>query len=118
MIGQTLGQYRIVDRLGEGGMGTVYRAVDEMLDREVALKMLRPELADRPDVIERFRAEAVTLAGLDHPNIARLFGMARHDGQLFMVMEFVQGDTMLGRIARDGRLPWREAIAGVVQSRG
>src|SRR5438477_6120012 len=101
MIGQTLGQYRIVDRLGEGGMGTVYRAVDEMLDREVALKMLRPELATRPDVLERFRAEAVTLAGLDHPHIARLYGMTRQDGHLFMVMEFVQGETLLARIERN-----------------
>lgn len=79
MMGQTLGQYRILERLGEGGMGEVYRALDELLDREVALKMLRPELAHRADVLDRFRAEAVMLARLDHPNIARLYGLTKQD---------------------------------------
>src|SRR4051794_40088518 len=111
MIGQQIGNYRITALLGEGGMGAVYRGVDEPLDREVALKMLRPELAHRSDVLDRFRAEAVTLAKLDHPNVARVFGMARHESQLCLVMEFVRGETLLARIERGGRLPWREAAA-------
>lgn len=111
MIGQLLGQYRITARLGEGGMGEVYLANDEMLDREVALKMLRPELAHRKEIAERFRAEAVTLARLDHPNIARLHGMSKEAGHLFMVMEFVPGETLFERVARQGGLPWRDAVA-------
>lgn len=106
MMGQTLGQYRILERLGEGGMGEVYRALDELLDREVALKMLRPELAHRADVLDRFRAEAVMLARLDHPNIARLYGLTKQDPHFFMVMEFVPGQTLLARIRS-----WAEAPA-------
>lgn len=111
MIGQQLGQYRILARLGEGGMGAVYRAVDQMLDRDVALKMLRPELAHLADVIERFRAEAMTLARLDHPSIARLHGLAKEGGHLFMVMEFVPGETLRATIEREGAMPWRRAAA-------
>ncbi len=110
MIGTQLGQYRIVERLGQGGMGSVFRAVDEMLDREVAIKVLRPELAHRPEVVERFRTEAVTLARLDHPNIARLHGLARHDSHLFMVMEYVAGATLQERLERQRRLPIEEAV--------
>lgn len=116
MIGQLLGQYRIVERLGEGGMGEVYRATDEMLDRDVALKMLRPELAHRPDLVERFRAEAVTLARLDHANIARLHGMTRHEAHLFMVMEFVPGQTLYTRVEDTGGLPWRDAMTIMAQT--
>jgi serine/threonine-protein kinase len=115
MTGQTLGNYRVLERLGEGGMGEVYRAVDEMLDRSVALKMLRPELAHRGDVADRFRAEAVTLAKLDHPNIARLHGMTQVDAGLFMVMEFVPGDTLASRVDRQGRMLWEDAVDAVAQ---
>ena len=92
MIGTTVGKYRIVDKLGRGGMGTVYRAVDETLDREVAIKVLNPDLSD-PDVLKRFRAEAVTLARLNHQGIATLYELHRHDDELLMVMEFVRGET-------------------------
>ena len=93
MVGRTVGKYRIVSRLGRGGMGTVYKAVDETLDREVAIKSLNPELADN-ELLKRFRAEAVMLAKLNHPNIATLFELTQHDGQLLMVMEFVGGETL------------------------
>ncbi len=115
MIGHTLGQYRIIDRLGEGGMGEVYRAVDEMIDREVALKMLRAELAHRTDVVDRFRAEAVTLARLDHPRIARLHGLTRHEASMFMVMEFVPGKTLQELAQQSGPMPWRDAVAVVTE---
>ena len=72
MIGTTVGKYRIVDKLGRGGMGTVYKAVDQTLDREVAIKVLNPDLTDA-DVLKRFRGEAVTLARLNHPGIATIY---------------------------------------------
>ena len=92
MIGKTVGKYRVLDRLGRGGMGTVYKAVDETLDREVAIKVLNPDLGDS-DVLKRFRAEAVTLARLNHPGIATLYELHRQDDELLMVMEFVRGET-------------------------
>ncbi len=73
MIGQIIGNYKIETKLGEGGMGAVYKGVDTMLDREVAIKALRPELASQTAIVERFRSEAVTLAKLNHPNIAALY---------------------------------------------
>ncbi|MBK6306545.1 MAG: protein kinase [Gemmatimonadetes bacterium] len=82
MIGTTVGNYRIVERLGDGGMGAVFRAVDEMLDREVAIKVLKPELARNAALIERFRLEAVALARLNHPRIATLHGLERHGESL------------------------------------
>src|SRR6185295_7596034 len=90
MVGQTIGKYRIVSRLGRGGMGTVYKAVDETLEREVAIKVLNPDLGE-PEVLKRFRAEAITLARMNHPNIATLYEFAQHDHDLLMVMEFVRG---------------------------
>jgi serine/threonine-protein kinase len=113
MVGQTLGQYRIVAHLGEGAMGAVYHAVDEMLDRDVALKFLRPELVHRQDLVERFRIEAITLAKLDHPNITRLLGLTRHEPHLFMVMEYVGGESLSDVVQRGGRVRWREAVVWV-----
>ena len=92
MIGTTVGKYRIVDKLGRGGMGTVYKAVDETLDREVAIKVLNPDLSDA-DILKRFRGEAVTLARLNHPGIATIFELHHHEDDLLMVMEFVRGET-------------------------
>ena len=93
MIGRTVGKYRIVERLGRGGMGTVYKAIDETLDREVAIKVLNADLGDT-DILKRFRAEAVTLARLNHPGIATLYELYRDDDDLLMVMEFVRGETV------------------------
>jgi serine/threonine-protein kinase len=93
MIGTTVGKYRIVDRLGRGGMGTVYKAVDQTLAREVAIKVLNPELTDA-DLLKRFRAEAITLARLNHPGIATIYELhQQQDDELLMVMEFVRGET-------------------------
>ncbi|HXW06111.1 MAG TPA: serine/threonine-protein kinase [Vicinamibacterales bacterium] len=93
MVGRTVGKYRIVERLGRGGMGTVYKAIDETLDREVAIKVLNPDLADA-DLLKRFRAEAVTLARLNHAGIATIYELYRQDEDLLMVMEFVRGETL------------------------
>ena len=92
MIGTTVGKYRIVDKLGRGGMGTVYKAVDQTLDREVAIKVLNPDLTDA-DVLKRFRGEAVTLARLNHPGIATIYELHHQEDELLMVMEFVRGET-------------------------
>lgn len=114
MVGQTIGKYRVVSRLGRGGMGTVYKAVDETLDREVAIKCLNPDIAE-PDVLKRFRAEAVMLARLNHPNIATLFELTEHDGQLLMVMEFVRGETFDQMSTRVGAMPIDRAAHLCVQ---
>jgi serine/threonine-protein kinase len=92
MIGTTVGKYRIVDKLGRGGMGTVYKAVDQTLDREVAIKVLNPDLTDS-DVLKRFRAEAVTLARLNHPGIATIYELHHQGEDLLMVIEYVRGET-------------------------
>ncbi len=110
MIGSQLGNYRVIARLGEGGMGTVYRATDTMLDRDVALKVLRPELARQAPLVDRFRAEAVALARLRHEHIAALYGLDRQGDELVMVMEFVSGETLEARLARLGPMNWQEAV--------
>lgn len=110
MIGQIIGNYKIEEKLGEGGMGAVYRGVDTMLDREVAIKALKPELASQTSVVERFRTEAVTLAKLNHPNIATLYSMFRQGEELYMVLEFVRGETLDSILQKRGALAAEEAI--------
>ena len=83
MIGTIVGNYKIMQKLGEGGMGAVYKGLDLMLEREVAIKVLRPELLSRPDLVERFRAEAITLARLNHPNVATLYSFLRQGDEFF-----------------------------------
>ena len=106
MIGRTVGHYRIVDLLGRGGSGTVYKGVDETLQREVAVKVLNPDLADR-DAMRRFLGEATILAKLNHPSIATIYEMFQSETDLFMVMELVRGKTLdtivndLGALAPD-----------------
>ena len=106
MIGRTIGKYRIVGQLGRGGAGIVYKAVDETLNRDVAVKTLNPDLANT-EVMSRFRAEATILAKLNHPQIATIFELFRSENDLLMVMEFVRGETLdklserLGPIAPD-----------------
>ncbi len=109
MMGSVVGHYKITASLGEGGMGAVYQGVDLMLEREVAVKMLRPELARQPQVVERFRSEAVTLAKLNHPNIATLYEFFRQGDDFFMVMEFVHGETLERLIRRTGAMSCEQA---------
>ncbi|HEX8149090.1 MAG TPA: serine/threonine-protein kinase [Pyrinomonadaceae bacterium] len=110
MIGQVFGNYKITQKLGEGGMGEVYRGVDMMLEREVAIKFLRPELASQPQVVERFRSEAVTLAKLQHANIATLYNFMRQGDSFIMVLEFVRGVTLDHVIQQRGAIPVESAI--------
>jgi serine/threonine protein kinase len=110
MIGQVFGNYKITQKLGEGGMGEVFRGVDMMLEREVAIKFLRPELASQAQVVERFRSEAVTLAKLNHPNIATLYNFMRQGDSFVMVLEFVRGVTLDSVIQQRGAIPVEQAI--------
>ena len=111
MIGNVVGSYKIIEKIGEGGMGAVYKGIDEMLDREVAVKVLRPELASQPNVVERFRTEAKTLAKLNHTNIATVYNFIHQDDHYFMVMEFVRGETFDNMIRRNGPMPYEQAVA-------
>ncbi|HXU37538.1 MAG TPA: protein kinase [Blastocatellia bacterium] len=108
--GNVIGNYKVIDKIGEGGMGAVFKGIDLMLEREVAIKMLRPELASQPQVVERFRSEAVTLARLNHPNIATLYSFLRQGEDFFMVMEFVRGETLDSLIRRSGAMSCNHAI--------
>jgi serine/threonine protein kinase len=116
MIGKLVGGYKILEKVGEGGMGEVFRGLDEMLEREVAIKVLRPEFARRQDIVERFRTEAIALARLSHPNILMLYSFFRHEEQYFMVLEFVRGETLDKLIARRGAVSWRKAISLICQA--
>jgi serine/threonine protein kinase len=114
--GNVVGNYKVIDKIGEGGMGAVFKGIDLMLEREVAIKMLRPELASQPQVVERFRSEAVTLAKLNHPNIATLYSFLRQGEDFFMVMEFVRGETLDSLIRRSGAMPCDRAITLLCQA--
>jgi serine/threonine-protein kinase len=109
MIGRTLGTYEILETIGEGGMGTVYRARDVMIGREAAIKVLRPQLAHDDTLLDRFRAEARSLAVVSHPNVAALYGLFKEVDLYFMAMEYVRGETAEGLVRRRGRLEWLEA---------
>src|SRR6202162_1487772 len=110
MIGRVVGNYRIVRELGSGAMGAGYEGVDVMVERLVAIKMLRAEIARQPDLIERFRVEAVTLAKLNHPSIATLYSFFREGENFYMVMEFVRGRTLEDIIKQSGRLGAGSAV--------
>lgn len=110
MIGKVVGSYKIIEKIGEGGMGAVYRAVDVMLEREAAIKAIRPDLAREPQIAERFHAEARTLARLHHPAIAMIYSFFHDGDDLYLAMEYVRG-TSLSKVLRDGgRLPWETAV--------
>ena len=114
MIGQVLLQYRIVEKIGEGGQGTVYRAVDTTLDRPAVVKVLPPELTDGSSNLVRFEREAKLASSLDHPNICTIFGLHKVDGIHFIAMQFVEGRNVRDLVA--GRpLDLRQALSITIQ---
>src|SRR6476646_1538135 len=107
MIGQVmLGQYELVDVLGQGGMSVVFKGRHKMTDQEVALKILPPELAAHSQVKSRFLEEAKALAALDHPNIVHLYNFGQENGYFVLAMQFVQGRTWERMILEAKRLEW------------
>jgi len=99
------GRYEIIGLVGAGGMGTVYRARDTELDEVVALKLLRKEVLDQPGMLDRFRQEVKLARRVTHRNVARTFDIGESEGEKFLTMEFVDGESLAGRLSREGALP-------------
>ena len=111
MIGTELGNYRILEKIGEGGMGVVYKAIDVNLDRTVAIKALNTDLSGNPELEQRFRAEIKVLGNLNQTNLAALYALFIEKGRPLMVMEFVEGETFDQMVRRRGPIPSEEAIS-------
>jgi serine/threonine protein kinase len=105
MIGTALGHYRIVEKIGEGGMGEVYRTHDERLDRDVAIKVLPEAVAQDPGRIGRFEREAKAVARLDHPNILAIHDFGAEDGVTYSVTELLEGETLRERLEAGAVMP-------------
>ena len=112
---QLNGRYRLDAQIGSGGMSTVYRAFDAVLERKVAIKLLHGDFVADSDQLERFRREARSVAQLSHPYIVGVIDAGEEDGQPFIVFEYVEGETLKDRIRRYGRLPVDEAIAYAIE---
>src|SRR5215813_13445478 len=109
---QTIAHYRIVSKLGEGGMGAVYRATDTKLNRDVAIKVLPPAFAEDAARMQRFEREAQVLASLNHPNVAGIYGVE----QGAIVMELVEGEDLLGPVAIDTAIAYARQIAAGLEA--
>src|SRR5450432_4790600 len=110
------GQYQILEKIGTGGMGSVYKASQPAMNRMVAIKILHPKLANRQDLASRFRREARAMAQLSHPNTVKVFTYGElEDGSLYIVMEFLEGRNMNRAVKRDGPLPLERAITILIQ---
>jgi hypothetical protein len=108
-IGENIGPYRILEQLGQGGMATVFKAYHAALDRHVALKVLHPAFKEDPNFLGRFQREAKLVAKLEHPNIVPIYDFAEHDGHPYLVMKFIEGETLKARLQR-GRLSDEEIV--------
>src|SRR5262245_38239378 len=113
MIGQTLAHYRIESKLGEGGMGTVYRAIDERLLRPVAIKVVHERSLD-PQLRERLWREARVAAAVNHPNICQIHEIGEANNAPFIVMELLEGESLASRLQR-GPMPMEEAVSACLE---
>jgi len=109
IAGTRLGPYEIQSPLGAGGMGEVYRARDTRLDRTVAIKILPTHLSDNPEFKQRFEREARAISSLNHPYICHLYGIGSHDGTDYLVMEFLDGETLADRLRKGAILATKRA---------
>jgi eukaryotic-like serine/threonine-protein kinase len=110
MIGTQISQYRLIEKLGEGGMGVVYKGIDTLLDRVVAIKLISSERADNDEILQRFKSEAKVQATLSDHNIATLYSYLVWEGRAVMVMEFIEGETLQQMVARRGPIPAEVAV--------
>jgi eukaryotic-like serine/threonine-protein kinase len=108
-------RFRLEEQIGSGGMSTVYRAYDTTLERWVAIKLMHRDISDDPDQLERFRREARAVARLNHPHVVTVIDFGEDDGRPYIVLEFVEGETLKQRIRRCGRLPVGEAVAYAIE---
>src|SRR5829696_3929904 len=109
------GRFRIEERIGSGGMSTVYLAWDPTLERWVAIKLMHRDISSDPDQLERFRREARTVARLNHPHVVTVIDAGEDEGNPYIVFEYVEGETLKERIKRCGRLPVAEAVAYAIE---
>src|ERR1700739_2236391 len=112
--GTRFGPYETLSAIGAGGMGEVYRARDTRLDRVIAIKVLPTHLADRSELRERFEREARTIASLNHPHICTLFDIGQQDGTDYLVMEYLEGETLAQRLKK-GPLPLAQVLQSAIE---
>ncbi len=110
MIGTQVGHYKIIEEIGRGGMGVVYKGMDVSLERYVAIKVLSEDLASDKELMERFHTEAKAQARLSHANIATLHAFEQVGGTCLIVMEYLEGESFEQMIERRGPIPWEEAV--------
>src|SRR5919199_3135092 len=108
-------RFRLEEKIGAGGMSSVYRAFDPMLERWVAIKLMHRDISTDPDQLERFRREAKAVARLSHPHVVTVIDFGEDDGTPYIVLEYVEGETLKERIRRMGRLPVAESVAYAIE---
>src|SRR5512136_310105 len=106
-IGESVGPYQLLEQLGQGGMATVFKAYHPALDRDVAIKVLHPAFTEDKNFLARFQREARVVAKLDHPNIVPIYDFAEHEGRPYLVMKFIEGETLKACLGR-GEIPTEE----------